>query len=85
MNGVTPRDEVWDAVLFHIAYSSEVHKNGFVRSDLEIPPQIGDKTVVRVLHSMLEMGWLKKESKYANTYYPGDRLYFLASILKETS
>jgi len=76
---ITNRDTVWDAVLFHLAYTDAT---GFKRSDLDLPGSVSTNTEKRTLQSMRALGWLKKESEQAHTWQPGDRLLFLAAVLR---
>ncbi|MCW8172748.1 hypothetical protein D8S78_12560 [Natrialba swarupiae] len=76
---ITSRDTVWDAVLFHLAYTDST---GFKRSDLDLPDNVSTNTEKRTLQSMRALGWLKKESEQAHTWQPSDRLLFLAAGLR---
>lgn len=77
---ITPRDEVWDAVLFHIAYNDT---SVFKRSELDLSDNVSDNTAKRTLQSMRALGWLSKESDQAHIWRPGDRLLFLAAVLED--
>lgn len=64
----TPRDVAWRAVLEHLESHDSIKS-----TELDLEPE-QQRTALRVLRSMDEMGLVYKETPAAQTWYPTDKL-----------
>ncbi|WP_199240728.1 hypothetical protein [Halorubrum sp. SP3] len=75
---MTLRDRVWDASLTML-----VNRGKFKLK--ELPVEESERhTARRVLRTMIELGWVKKESKHAAIYRLGPKGELLLDVDEET-
>jgi hypothetical protein len=74
---LTVRDRVWDAAL-----TTLVNRGKFKLSDLPFD-ESQTATVRRVLKTMIELGWLKKDSKGSSIYRLGPKAELLLDVDEE--